>query len=56
MNKNGKIAKNNGSKSAANKEKFVPTFQKKLPTWKQIDAELQQLLPKYDEVKISIHS
>lgn len=38
---------NNGNK---NREKFVPTFKKKVPTWKQIETELSDLLPKYDEV------
>lgn len=33
-----------------NKEKFVPNFKKKTPTYKQIENELNGLLPKYDEV------
>ena len=46
----------NGPKNKFNRhrkpnEKFVPNFKKKLPTWKQIDSELKELLPKYDEVK-----
>ena len=31
-------------------EKFVPNFKKREPTWKRIDAELKELIPKYDEV------
>ena len=32
------------------REKFVPTFKKKIPTWKQIDMEAQQLVAKYDDI------
>jgi len=41
---------NRFKRDGAKQEKFVPNFKKKLPTWKQIDAELNELLPKYDEV------
>lgn len=36
------------------KEKFVANFKKKTPTWKQIDSELKELLPKYDEVNSNL--
>jgi hypothetical protein len=38
------------SKNKDKKEKFVPNFKKKIPTWKQIDSEIVDILPKYDEV------
>ena len=44
--RNGKKSYN-GNK---NREKFQPNFKQKIPTWKQIDSELADLLPKYDEV------
>ena len=45
--KNG-FNRNKGGKKAG--EKFVPNFKKREPTWKRIDAELKELIPKYDEV------
>lgn len=33
-----------------NREKFVPNFKKKVPTWKQIEEELKVLSDKYDQV------
>jgi hypothetical protein len=36
-------------KSKRNQEKFVPSFKKKLPTWKQIDNELNELSERYDQ-------
>jgi hypothetical protein len=33
-----------------NKKKFVPEFKKRTPTWKLVDAESKELLPKYDQV------
>lgn len=38
------------SKDKRKQEKFVPTFKKKIPTWKQIENELDDLTPKYEEV------
>ena len=32
------------------KEKFEPTFKKKVPTWKQIEMEASQLITKYDNI------
>ena len=32
------------------KDKFVPTFKKKVPTWKQIEMEASQLISKYDDI------
>lgn len=34
-----------------NKKKFQPTFKKKVPVWKQIDQEINHLVPLYEEVK-----
>lgn len=39
------------SRDKRKQEKFVPTFKKKVPTWKQIENELTDLTPKYEEVK-----
>ena len=36
-----------------NTEKFVPNFKKKVPTWKQIDAELKSLVERYDSIEPS---
>jgi hypothetical protein len=47
-NNNKKLNKNNRG------EKFVPTFKKRLPTWKQIDNELKELTEKYESVRILI--
>ncbi len=38
-----------------NHEKFKPNFKKKVPTWKQIDQEIADLLPKYEQVKLKLH-
>jgi protein involved in sex pheromone biosynthesis len=41
----------NGKKNfKQNIEKFKPNFKKKVSTWKQIDNELTELLPKYEQV------
>lgn len=37
-----------------NTEKFKPNFKKKVPTWKQIDQELAELIPKYEQVNRKI--
>lgn len=47
---NEKQSRANSSRVGKQREKFVPNFKKKIPTWKKIDAELKELLPKYDEV------
>jgi hypothetical protein len=31
-------------------EKYVPTFKKKVPNWKQIESEINELSDKYDQV------
>jgi hypothetical protein len=50
-NRNNRDTKFNGKKNfKQNKEKFKPNFKKKVSTWKQIDNELTELLPKYDQV------
>jgi hypothetical protein len=33
-----------------NKKKFNPEFKKRTPTWKFVEAESKELLPKYDQV------
>lgn len=53
-NKNG-FDRRQGGKHAGQREKFVPNFKKREPTWKRIDAELKELLPKYDEVLFSVY-
>jgi ATP-dependent RNA helicase DDX10/DBP4 len=35
------------------REKFVPTFKKKIPTWKQIDIEANKLVAQYDDIAAS---
>lgn len=32
------------------KEKFVPSFKKKIPTWKQIETEINEIVPKYEQI------
>lgn len=44
----------NQNRHGDKKEKFVANFKKKTPTWKQIDSELKELLPKYDEVNSNL--
>jgi len=39
-----------GFKNKKKREKFVPTFKKKVPTWKQIEMEAIQLITKYDDI------
>jgi ATP-dependent RNA helicase DDX10/DBP4 len=34
-------------------EKFKPTFKKKLPTWKQVEKESSELLPRYEQIDLS---
>lgn len=52
--KNGFNRHKGGGKGSRNGgEKFVPNFKKREPTWKRIDAELKELIPKYDEVFLS---
>lgn len=40
-------------KDKRRKEKFVPNFKKKVPTWKQIENELTDLVPKYEGIESS---
>ncbi len=40
-------------KDKRKKEKFVPTFKKKVPTWKQIETEVTDILPKYEQINSS---
>lgn len=51
---NAKPAAENTKKKYNNKkaEKYVPTFKKRLPTWKQIENESSELLQKYESVRI----
>jgi len=44
--KNTNNFKNKGKK----REKFVPNFKKRVPTGKLIDQEVNELVPKYDQV------
>ena len=37
-------------KDKRKKEKYVPTFKKKVPTWKQIETEISDILPQYENV------
>jgi hypothetical protein len=54
MNNSASHTFRNGKKSynSKNKEKFKPNFKKKIPTWKQIDTELADLIPKYEQVNL----
>jgi hypothetical protein len=54
MNNSSSHTFRNGKKSfnGKNKEKFKPNFKKKIPTWKQIDTELADLIPKYEQVNL----
>ena len=40
-------------KDKRKKEKFVPTFKKKIPTWRQIETEVTDILPKYEAINSS---
>lgn len=49
---NGQDTKNKKFKTnnKYNKKKFVPEFKKRIPTWKLVETESKELLPKYDQV------
>ncbi|CAF1142978.1 unnamed protein product, partial [Brachionus calyciflorus] len=49
-NTGGQYEKRN-KKNFKNKQKFQPNFKKKVPVWKQIDSEINQLLPLYDQIE-----
>ena len=50
VEKNDSAVKFKRFKDKRKQEKFVPNFKKKIPTWKQIDTEIVDILPKYEHV------
>ena len=50
VEKNDSAPKFKRFKDKRKQEKFVPNFKKKIPTWKQIDTEIVDILPKYEQV------
>lgn len=47
------MSKYNGNKKFKRpQEKFQTNFKKKIPFWQQIDTELTELLPQYDQVHL----
>jgi hypothetical protein len=50
MSSNNQKHVNNFKNKGKKREKFVPNFKKRVPTGQLIDKEINELVPKYDQV------